>query len=142
MIQKEITSLQNDDIPKNVLHGYVMKFNELIKTFTTSLESLELNIVISSICNSNGKLIVDIFKKYNKESHVMEWGGEKDLCAIFCVRKFLGYFYKLAYGLILKGNKFELHNLHSELRLDKANAPSLELFAEKASNHLKDVSLI
>lgn len=139
-IQKEITSLQNDDIPDNIRQKFLFKFNEVVSNFNYSLESLELNIIMSALFNSNGQLIVDLFKKYNKDTQVMEWGNEKDLCAIFCVRKFLGYFYKLAYCLLLKGEKVELHNLHTELRVDKEKVPPLELFAEISSNHLKDVS--
>jgi hypothetical protein len=69
----------------------------------------------------------------------MEWGNEKDLCGIFCVRYYLGYFYKLAYLMLLKGEDLELHNLHSELKTDKQNIPSIHLFAELASDQLKNV---
>jgi hypothetical protein len=138
-IQKEITSCENYDIPENIMQGYLAQYKDLIQNFTMKLESLEINVVIAALCNSNGQLNVDIFKKYNKETCKMEKGSEKDLCGIFCVRYYLGYFYKLAYNVLLKGEELELHNLHNDLKTDKGKEPSIHLFAELASDHLKNV---
>jgi hypothetical protein len=133
-VESSILSTINEDnnIAKELIDDKVAELRRYFVEFLNDLTRLEIHALLACF-SRNSQLMVDFFRVWDQNLSCRRDRSYTEFLNIIAGRHILGYYYKLAYGVLIEQSNYSFQNIHQTLAVDSDSAPPIKIFLEKAN---------